>query len=36
MLVGALGDERTGLEVEPDAAAEQDDGAGRCRPSGVK
>jgi hypothetical protein len=29
MLVGALGDERTGLEVEPDAAAEQDDVANR-------
>jgi hypothetical protein len=25
MLVGGLGDERTGLEVEPDAAAEQDE-----------
>lgn len=29
MLVGALGDERTGLEVEPDAAVEQDDLANR-------
>lgn len=29
MLVGALGDERTGLEVEPDAPAEQDDVANR-------
>jgi hypothetical protein len=30
MLVGALGEERTGLEVEPDAAAEHDDVANRA------